>query len=125
MNAGRYRPIAADAQGALESKVLGLKLDLEDNLLRLFDIATGQRLLRPAEEKAARITAEEARTAAEEARIMAEEARITAVKARTVAEEARITAEKARTTAEEAQLSADAENRKLRAEIERLKKARH
>ncbi len=65
----RYEPIAADAQGALVSEQLGLRLCVEDRQLMLYRLDTGQRLLTEAE---ARQAAEEAQRVAEEARQAAE-----------------------------------------------------
>lgn len=54
-----YERLEPDASGALVSAALGLRLQPEDGRLALFDVATGARLLRPAEEAAARRAAEE------------------------------------------------------------------
>ncbi len=55
-----YRPIAADAQGALVSESMGLRLQVEEEHLRLFRLDTGEPLLtddeaREAEAKAQRV----------------------------------------------------------------------
>jgi Uma2 family endonuclease len=68
--AGRYRPIAPVA-GRLPSAVLGLHLEREGQELRLYDPATGRRLLTPQEARAAERTA---RQHAEEAWQRAEKA---------------------------------------------------
>jgi Uma2 family endonuclease len=66
---GRYVPIAADAEGALVSDQLGLRLRAEGRQLMLYCLDTGQRLLSEAE---ARQAAEEAQRIAEEGRRAAE-----------------------------------------------------
>jgi Uma2 family endonuclease len=79
---GDYRPIPPEADGALFSDVLKLKLRLEDNLLRLIDPATGERLLKPGEalqarrESEARAEAEAAARAEAETRLAALEAEL-------------------------------------------------
>jgi Uma2 family endonuclease len=45
-----YRPMATDADGALISEALGMRLHLIDRQLRLFDAHTGALLLSPAEQ---------------------------------------------------------------------------
>ena len=54
-----YVPIDQDADGALISQELGLRLWSEGSYLRLADSATGQALLRPAELETARQRAEQ------------------------------------------------------------------
>ena len=51
---GAYRPIPADRDGSLLSKVTGLRLQAEGERLRLVDTASGKKLLWPHEEAAAR-----------------------------------------------------------------------
>ena len=74
--AGEYVPMETDAEGALLSDELGMRLLLQDGRLRLFDRQTGAPLLDPAERAAAEAEARrraEARAAAEaEARGVAE-----------------------------------------------------
>lgn len=62
---GEYLRMAPDADGALISESLGLRLLPEPGMLALFDRATGERLLRPAEMAEARRAEAEARRAAE------------------------------------------------------------
>jgi Uma2 family endonuclease len=50
LTGGRYEPIAADAQGALVSEQLGLRLRAEGRQLMLCRLDTGERLLTAAEE---------------------------------------------------------------------------
>jgi Uma2 family endonuclease len=76
---GRYERIAADAQGALVSEQLGLRLCPEERQLTLYRLDTGERLLTAEEsleiETEARRAEAEARQAEAEARRAAEEAR--------------------------------------------------
>ncbi|MBI3970802.1 MAG: Uma2 family endonuclease, partial [Chloroflexi bacterium] len=65
LEAGVYRPIAPNAEGALVSEALGLELRLDDGRLRLYDARAGEWLLTPAEAEAARRQAEAARQEAE------------------------------------------------------------
>jgi Uma2 family endonuclease len=55
---GVYRPIPSDEEGVLHSRQLGLTLRVEEDLLRLYDPATGEKLLTPQEAQAARRAAE-------------------------------------------------------------------
>jgi Uma2 family endonuclease len=73
-----YVSIEPEADGALISTELGLRMYREDSFLRLIDLSTGQPLLRPSELNNARRAAEErARTAEEELeRLRAEIARL-------------------------------------------------
>ena len=76
---GTYQPMAMDADGALLSDALGLRLRLVDGTLRLEDRRTGGLLLSPAERAAIETEARraaEARAAAAEARIAELEARL-------------------------------------------------
>jgi Uma2 family endonuclease len=78
--AGEYTPLEPDEHGALISQELGMRLQHEDNRLRLINLATGEPLLRPAEVAAALRTEREARQAAEQhlARLQAELVRLQA-----------------------------------------------
>lgn len=60
---GEYLRMAPAADGALISEALGLRLRPEPGRLGLFDLATGERLLRPAEMAEARVAALEAELA--------------------------------------------------------------
>jgi Uma2 family endonuclease len=71
---GRYQPIEPVA-GRLPSEVLGLHLEGDGPLLRLYDPATGRRLPIPPEEREARLQAEAAQQRAERERQQAETAR--------------------------------------------------
>jgi Uma2 family endonuclease len=75
-----YRPIASDAEGVLHSQQLGLMLRVEGDLLRLYDPATGEKLLTPQEAQAAR-RAEAAARQAEAAARRAAEARVAELEA--------------------------------------------
>lgn len=75
----RYESIVPDAQGALVSEQLGLRLEAKDEHLMLYRLDTGERIL----------TDEEARRAAEEAWQVEAEARRAAEEARQVEAEAR------------------------------------
>jgi Uma2 family endonuclease len=61
-----YGEIEPDADGSLTSEVTGLRFQVEGERLRLVDLATGEKLLRSAEEAEAREAAEERARAAEE-----------------------------------------------------------
>jgi Uma2 family endonuclease len=85
LESGEYRAIALEADGALVSDELGLRLLLMDGRLELIDPATGQRLLSPPERataEARRATAEARRAAAEAQRAAAEAQRAAAAEAR-------------------------------------------
>jgi hypothetical protein len=76
---GEYQRLLPGAEGEFVSPVLGLELRLENGRLRVFNPATGERLLTPAEalvarrtEAAARHTEAEARQAEATARHAAE-----------------------------------------------------
>ncbi len=56
---GVYQPIEPDAEGALVSEELGLRLLLVDGLLRLTDLVTGATLLSPPERAAIATAAQE------------------------------------------------------------------
>lgn len=102
-----YVAIAPDAQGALISSALGLRMQRDGSYLRLTELATGQPLLRPVELDRARRAAE-AQARAAEAQARAEAA-------------GRRTAEAQARTEAEARLRAEQEVERLRAEIARLK----
>jgi Uma2 family endonuclease len=95
-----------DAEGALISKDLGLRMYRDGSYLRLIDLATGQPLLRPAELDRARRAAEATARAAE-ATARAAEATARAAEATARAEA-------------DARRAAEAEVERLRAEIARL-----
>jgi Uma2 family endonuclease len=84
LEAGTYRPLAADADGGLHSERLGIRFVVVDGDLRLQDGRTGAILLSPAERtaaaEAARDAAEAARDAAE-ARAAAQERELAALRA--------------------------------------------
>ncbi len=61
-----YVRLEPDTEGALVSMALGVRLRCEETRLALFDLTTGERLRRPAEEAAARRAEAAARQAAEE-----------------------------------------------------------
>lgn len=74
-----YRPMPTDADGALPSDALGMRLLLVDGRLRFFDRETGRELLSPAEQLPAEAAARreaEARAEAEAAARASAEARI-------------------------------------------------
>ena len=99
---GRYSPMTADRQGHLLSPQLGLRLEIDDHLLRLIDPATGTSL--PTDDERADELAE-----ADEARLLAERQ-----------------AEEAVRLADEAQREAERERKRsamLEAELARLRAA--
>jgi len=107
LSGDEYVAIEPDAEGALVSAELGLRMYRDGSYLRLIDSATNQPLLRPSEQDAARRAAEErARTADELTRATEERTRIADERARAAEERAR--------TAEE-------ELERLRAELARLR----
>ena len=110
---GRLRPIRP-VRGRLPSKVLGLHLVGEDELLRFFDPATGQFLPILPEIEAARLQAEDERAAEAEARRHAETARRRA-------ETAQRRAEAEREAESEARRRAESENERLRRELDALR----
>jgi Uma2 family endonuclease len=65
---GEYQRLLPEAEGGFVSQVLGLELRLENGRLRVFNPATGERLLTPAEAMVARRTEAAARCAEAEAR---------------------------------------------------------
>ncbi len=75
---GEYVRMETEPDGAFMSQALGLRLQRENNRLRLANAATGEPLLRPDEVAAARRAAEErlAATEAELAQLRAELARL-------------------------------------------------
>ena len=108
--AGEYRPLVPDADGRLASARLGLLLWMEGGLVQLADAATGERLLRTVEVRERERTAEERRRAAEQ---LAENERA-----------ARLAVEQLVEQESDARKAAEAENARLRAEIERLQQER-
>jgi Uma2 family endonuclease len=109
-----YILIEPDADGALVSQELGLRMIRENSLLRLIDIATGQSLLRPAEIEAARRAEAQARAEAEAQARTEAQARVEA-QAQTHAEA------QARAEAEARTRAAEDEVARLRAELARLR----
>jgi Uma2 family endonuclease len=99
-----YHPIEPDAQGRLLSETTGLLFGVSavGDRIEVFDVRTGERLLRPLEESMARRAAEA--KAAREA-------------------EARKAAEEKAARAEETRKAAEEKLAQLRAEIERLKRS--
>jgi hypothetical protein len=88
LEAGGVVRIEADASGALESRELGLLLQLEDAELVMVDAQTGQRLQTEAEAETSAREAAEARADAEaKARKAEAKARKAEAKARKAAEE--------------------------------------
>lgn len=82
-----YGEIEPDGDGSLTSEVTGLRLQVEGERLRLVDLATGEKLLRSAEEAQARQQAEQAREQEAAARRLAEAQRDTAEERARAAEE--------------------------------------
>ena len=88
---GGYQPIPLEADGSLVSRTTDLRFKREGQRLRMVDILTGEPILWPEEEKAARQAAEarllvlEARLAEETAARLAAEARGAEAEARTAA----------------------------------------
>jgi Uma2 family endonuclease len=111
LSRGEYRPIRPVA-GRLPSKVMGLHLEADGGVLRLYDPAAGRWLPTPAE---ARQEAEAARQRAEDFRQQAEESR-------QQAEESRQQAEESRQQAEESRQQAEEENVRLRQELATLRR---
>lgn len=109
-----YVLIEPDAEGALVSQTLGLRLQREDWRLRLTVIATGERLLQPDEVPNAYRTAE-AQVEVEAAARRAAELQAEVEAAARRAAEARMEAEAAARRAAEAELA------QLRAELTRLR----
>jgi len=58
LKSGEYEPIEPESGGVLLSRKLALRMKLEDSGLVLIDAASGERLLRPLEERASRLKAE-------------------------------------------------------------------
>jgi Uma2 family endonuclease len=129
---GAYVPIAANADGSLESVELGLRLVPQGILLRLIDLQTGQ-MVPSRQERAeqaqeqteqAREQAEEAQERAEQAEEQAEQARGQAEQARKQTEKARKQTEKARKQAQKAQGQAEETQKQLQqalAEVARMR----
>jgi Uma2 family endonuclease len=129
---GAYHPIRPVA-GRLPSQVVGLHLEAQGQMLRLYDPQAGKWLPTPPEalalEAEAREAAEVARRAEAEAREAVEAERRAEVEAREAAEaerraeaEARQRAEAARRAEAEARQAAEAEVQRLRAELEALRR---
>ena len=125
-----YVPIALE-NGGLTSEVLGVRLVREGTSLRLFDLATGERLPTRAEFEAnrAEFEAQRAQGATERAQREAERAQREA-KARREADKraqreakARREAEKLASSANERAHAIEAERDRLLAELERLKRS--
>ncbi len=114
--AAQHEPIAPDAEGALVSEELGLRLWLDSGELVIADSRTGRRLLTEAEalEVQRKVAAARARKA--QARADSAEARADSAEARADSAEARAE-EEAR-----ARQAAEVELRRLREELERLKR---
>jgi Uma2 family endonuclease len=98
----RYWPIELENDGSLNSRVTGLRFEVENGQrLRLVDLATGRPLPRTEEEAVARRIAETARRIAETARQVAERRADEETVARQAAEAARRAAEERAEAAEE------------------------
>ena len=111
LRAGRYQPIAADADGRLRSRVLGLDLHVRAGELRFRDPATGEDLETFDESVRARSAAERERAAekhradrAEDERDAAERGRVAEKNRADAAERGRV-AEKNRADAAERELA--------------------
>ena len=78
LQADEYQRIPPAADGGLASQALGLELRLENSRLRVFNPATGERLLTPAEAQVERRIAQARASQAESemARLRAELARL-------------------------------------------------
>ncbi|MGI8554132.1 MAG: hypothetical protein ACR2PL_25600, partial [Dehalococcoidia bacterium] len=124
LGAGGYEAIAADAEGGLVSRALGVRLLLEGGQVQCYDLETGERLLTgeeraEAEEERADDEAE-ARRAAELQASQATEARDAAELQASQAAEARDAAELRATQAAEAQRVAEALLLELQQRLEQL-----
>jgi len=108
---GVYQPIRL-VHGRLPSRVLGLHLEREGQQLRLYDPATQQWLPTP----------QEAQQQERQAREQAEQAQQQERQAREQAEQAQQQERQAREQAEQAQQRAEAETKRLRREIEELRR---
>jgi Uma2 family endonuclease len=131
---GQYRAIRP-VKGRLPSKVLGLHLEADGDLLRLYDPSADRWLPIPPEveaeraaESEARIQAEAAQAAEAKARIQAEAGQAAEANARIQAEAAQAAEAKARQQAEAGQAAeakarqhAEAETERLRRELEELR----
>lgn len=104
---GVYRPIRP-LKGRLPSRVLGLHLEADDDLLRLYDPSAGRRLPTPPEAEAERAAEAQARQRAEAERA--------------VETKARLQAEADARRAEEAHKAAEAEVERLLRENEELRR---
>jgi Uma2 family endonuclease len=114
---GEYRPIEP-VDGRLPSEVLGLHLEADGILLRLFNPATGQRLLNRLE----RLERQEHLNQLQDAAIRAQDAAIRAQEATLLAQEAARRIQEAVIQEKEAALrEAQAENERLRRELDALR----
>jgi len=132
---GEYAALPVESDGGIISRELGLKLYRDETVLRLFDLASGQEVVRTedlsdvlqqtlarvqqAEEQAQR-EADARRRAEEQARLAAEQAQREADARRLAEEQAQREADARRRAEEQAQREADA-RRRAEAEIERLR----
>ena len=104
-NRPRYKKLTPDEEGGLRFETVGLRfVGIGNERIDIFDLATGERLLRPGELKL-KAEAEAARADAEAARADAEVARADAEAARADAEAARADAEAQARAALEAQVA--------------------
>ena len=115
--AGRYRQIAADADGRRWSRVLGLDLHVRDDELRFRDPVTGEDLRTFEESERRGAAAEQGRAAAERERAAAEQGRATAERERAAERRRADRAERDRDAAERGRAAeknrADAAEREL------------
>ena len=73
LHEGIYAPIPTEADGSLVSQVLGMRVTIEADRLRLVEASSGARLLRPAEVAEARRLAEQQAQTEQQARQLAEQ----------------------------------------------------
>jgi Uma2 family endonuclease len=132
---GEYVRVELEPDGALRSQTLGLLLRHEGHTLQLYNLATGQRLLRLLEKAAALRAAEErsraaqeqaraeeqARRAAQEQARVEEQARRAAQEQARVEEQARRAAQEQARVEEQARRVAQERAAALEAEVERLR----
>ncbi len=121
LHEGRYVALAPDATGRLLSEQLGMLLAVDDPLLRLIDVKTGECLMSFDE---AIEGLDEAKRSAQQARQQSEQALQQAEQARKQAEQARQQAEQARQQAERAGIESAAQRQHiadLEAELARLR----
>ena len=132
---GEYAALPVESDGGIISRELGLKLSRDETVLRLFDLASGQEVVRTEDlsdvlqqtlarvqqaEEHARLAAEHARLAAAQAQQEADARRRAEEQARLAAAQAQREADARRRAEEQAQREADA-RRRAEAEIERLR----